>query len=166
MSALYPLHLDVHGRRVLVVGAGRIATRRVESLLDAGADVVVVAPEATERIASLAAQEALVWRRRAFDYSDVIGAWLVHTAARESHVNDSVAAEAARRGVWCVRADRPGAARTPSVTAVDGITVSVTSGDPQRTRVVRDTIAAPRPDASANTSDEPSTLVGLAAGVH
>ena len=141
MSALYPLHLDVHGRRVLVVGAGRIATRRVESLLDAGAYVVVVAPEATERIASLAAQEALVWRRRAFDYSDVIGAWLVHTAARDGHVNDSVAAEAARRGVWCVRADRPGAARTPSVTAVDGITVSVTSGDPQRTRVVRDTIA-------------------------
>ena len=141
MSALYPVHLDVRGRRVLVVGAGTIATRRVESLLAAGADIVVVAPSATDRIASLAGQGALEWRRRDFDYSDVIGAWLVHTAVRDGAVNEKVAAEAQRRGTWCVRADLPGDARTPSVASMDGITVSVTSGDPRRTRVVRDSIA-------------------------
>ncbi|MDP1877803.1 MAG: NAD(P)-dependent oxidoreductase, partial [Actinomycetota bacterium] len=43
----YPLHLDLAGRRVLVVGAGGVASRRVDALLAAGADVVVVAPEAT-----------------------------------------------------------------------------------------------------------------------
>ena len=43
----YPLHLDLTGRRVLVVGAGHVAERRITALLDEGADVVVVAPAAT-----------------------------------------------------------------------------------------------------------------------
>lgn len=141
MSAVYPLHLDVQGRRVLVVGAGTIATRRVESLVDAGADVVVVAPQASARIRTLAEAELLVWRQREFEYSDVPGAWLVHVATDRSDVNARVEEEADRRHVWCVRADTPTGARTPSVATIDGITVSVTSGDPQRTRVVRDSVA-------------------------
>ena len=47
-QARYPLHLDLAGRRVLVVGGGAVAARRVRSLLDAGADVHVVAPETAE----------------------------------------------------------------------------------------------------------------------
>jgi uroporphyrin-III C-methyltransferase / precorrin-2 dehydrogenase / sirohydrochlorin ferrochelatase len=140
-AALYPLHLDVRGRRVLVVGAGTIATRRIEALVDSGADVVVVAPQASDRVRALAEAGAVTWRPRAFEYSDVLGAWLVHTATGDDVVNARVADEAARRRIWSVRADQPGDARTPSVAAIDGITVSVTSGDPGRTRVIRDSIA-------------------------
>jgi uroporphyrin-III C-methyltransferase / precorrin-2 dehydrogenase / sirohydrochlorin ferrochelatase len=140
-AALYPLHLDVRGRRVLVVGAGTIATRRVESLVDAGADVVVVAPDATPRLTELSEGGAITWRPRAFDFSDVIGAWLVHVVTDNAAVNASVEEEARRRGIWSVRADQPGDARTPSVATIDAITVSVTSGDPTRTQVIRDSIA-------------------------
>ena len=88
MSAdLYPVHLDVREKRVLVVGAGTIATRRVLPLVDAGARVVVVAPRASEQLRALAADGVIEWRPRRFDYSDVIGAWLVHTATDDAVVN-------------------------------------------------------------------------------
>lgn len=137
----YPLHLDLTGKRVLVVGAGRVAERRVIGLVDAGADVVVVAPRATHRLRTMAEAGVVVWRERRFDYSDVLGVWLIHAVTDDPAVNEQVVAEADRRRVWAVRADAHGAARTPAVAASGPITVSVTSGDPGRTQVIRDAIA-------------------------
>jgi uroporphyrin-III C-methyltransferase/precorrin-2 dehydrogenase/sirohydrochlorin ferrochelatase len=137
----YPVHLELAGRRVLLVGAGAVAERRITALLEEGADVVVVAPRATPRIRTLAEAGLLTWRQRDFAYSDLLGAWLVHIATDSAQVNFAAADEARRRGVWAVRADTPGDARTPAVATVDAITVSVTSGDPARTQVVRDRMA-------------------------
>lgn len=137
----YAIHLDLSGKRVLVVGAGAVAERRIPALIDEGADIVVVAPTATARIRTFADAGLLTWRQRAFDYSDVIGAWLVHAATDVSSVNAAAADEARRRGIWAVRADAAGDARTPAVATIDAITVSVTTGDPARTQVVRDRIA-------------------------
>jgi uroporphyrin-III C-methyltransferase/precorrin-2 dehydrogenase/sirohydrochlorin ferrochelatase len=144
----YPLHLELAGKRVLVVGAGTVAERRIRGLLVADADVVVVAPEATHHIRTLADAGLITWRERRFDFGDVIGAWLVHAATDETSANVAVADEARRRGIWAVRADAAGDARTPAVAAIDGITVSVTSGDPARTQVVRDAIALGVQDGS------------------
>lgn len=144
----YPLHLDLTGRRVLVVGAGAVAERRITALLDAEADVVVVAPQATPRIRTLADAGLVTWRARAFDYSDVVGAWLVHAATDRTEVNAAVEEEARRRRVWTVRADTVGDARTPAVARDGSITVSVTSGDPGRTQVIRDSIALGLQDGS------------------
>ena len=137
----YPLHLELGGKRVLVVGAGRVAERRIRGLIDAHADVVVVAPEATAHIRTLADSGVITWRQRTFDFSDVLGTWLVHAATDSSAVNAAVVEEAARRRIWAVRADVGGDARTPAVATIDGVTVSITSGDPRRTQVVRDSIA-------------------------
>ncbi len=49
-SAGLPVNLLVRGRRVVVVGGGRIAARKIEPLLDLGADVVVVAPDVVPEI--------------------------------------------------------------------------------------------------------------------
>ena len=144
----YPLHLDLQGKKVLVVGAGRVAERRVIGLVDAGADVVIVAPVATRRIRTLADAGLVSWRQREFDLSDVIGSWLVHIASDSVKVNERVEQEARRCGVWSVRADRSGDARTPAVATRDAINVSVTSGDPRRTQVVRDAIALGLQDGS------------------
>ena len=140
----YPLHLDLAGRRVLVVGAGRVASRRVDGLLAAGADVVVVAPEASTHVADLAGEGRVTWRRREFALSDVLGAWLVVAAADDERANARAAEEASRRRIWSVRADdaSSSAARTPAVANIDGVTVSVGSGDPRRSTAVRDAIRA------------------------
>jgi uroporphyrin-III C-methyltransferase/precorrin-2 dehydrogenase/sirohydrochlorin ferrochelatase len=133
----FPLLLDVSGRDVLVVGAGTVAARRVRALLDAGAVVRVVAPEARADIGA-------PLTRRAFDVADVDGAWLVFACTSDPAVNAAVAAAAARRNVFCVRADDAdgGTARTPAVLRRDGITVAVNGGDdPRRAARLRDAIS-------------------------
>lgn len=140
----YPLHLSISGKRVLVVGAGVVATRRIDGLLRAGADVVVVAPSADPAVLTWAEQGRITLRKRRFDYSDVIGAWLVHAATDDPATNARVAAEAERRRIWAVRADEAagGTALTPAVVDLSGAIVSVSTRDPRRSAALRDGIRA------------------------
>lgn len=131
----YPLHLDLTGRRVLVVGAGPVAVRRVRALVEAGASVEVVAPEVSAHLADVPVQ------RRDFVVSDVTGAWLV--LACTGIVDDVVAAACEERGIWCVRSDAAfrSAAWLPAVARVDDVVMSVTAGgDPRRAMALRDAL--------------------------
>ena len=132
----YPLHLDLAGRRVLVVGGGPVAVRRVRGLLDAGAAVEVVA------MAVSADMPPVPLQRRPFTAADVLGAWLVQACT--GVVDAEVAAACDERGVWCVRADDASQSRAwvPAVGRVDDVVVSVTAGrDPRRATALRDAIA-------------------------
>lgn len=132
----YPLHLDLAGRRVLVVGAGAVAVRRLHALLAAGAVVDVVAPDVSAELTDVPVQ------RREFVETDVDGAWLV--LACTGVVDGQVDAACEARGVWCVRADRAAQspAWVPAVARVDDVVVSVTAGrDPRRATALRDAIA-------------------------
>lgn len=136
----YPLHLQLQGKRVLVVGAGKVAARRVDRLLNEHADVVVVAPEAEPRIRQLNEDGLITWRQRSFDFSDVIGAWLVHVATDCPEINALAAQEAHRRGIWSIRADDADAtdAVTPAVSGHGNVVVSVSSCNPREsTRISR-----------------------------
>ncbi|TXR56653.1 uroporphyrinogen-III C-methyltransferase [Quadrisphaera setariae] len=144
MSPNYPLHLDLEGRRAVVVGGGPVAARRARGLLEAGADVLLVAPQACEEVTELDESGRITWRRGRFAASDLDGAWLVHTATGVPRTDDAVAAEATSRRIWCVRADRGeghtrSRAWTPAVVRHDDVLVSVTAGgDPRRATAVRD----------------------------
>ena len=131
----YPLFLDLSGRRVVVVGGGAVATRRTQGLREAGAHVVVVAPSVD---GGVTADEVV---RRAFEPDDVDGAWLVLACTDDAEVNAVVAAAAAERGIWCVRADRAdeSPAWVPATGSVDDIQIAVSAGgDPGRARDLRD----------------------------
>ena len=132
----FPLHLDVAGRRVLVVGGGAVAARRVRALLEAGAAVEVVSPEVADGFPDVPVQ------RREFAPADVDGAWLV--LACTGVVDDRVAAACEARQTWCVRADDASrsAAWVPAVARADAVVVSVTAGrDPRRAVALRDAVA-------------------------
>ncbi|MDQ1476749.1 MAG: precorrin-2 dehydrogenase [Actinomycetota bacterium] len=103
----YPVNLLVRGRRVVVVGAGRIAARKIEPLLDAGAVVEVVAPETNDEVRDWAEAGRLVLHRRPFAAPDVEGAWLVLTATDDPAVNAAVHAAAEASRVWVNSADDP-----------------------------------------------------------
>jgi uroporphyrin-III C-methyltransferase / precorrin-2 dehydrogenase / sirohydrochlorin ferrochelatase len=139
----YPLGLMLDGRRVLVVGGGAVATRRVPALLEAGAVVDLVSPELTPALRGLADAGRIAWQSRPFRPSDVDGAWLVHAALDDAAAAAEVSAAAEAARVFCVRADDRYAATawTPATTRHGPVTVAVTAGgDPRRAMAVRDAI--------------------------
>ena len=132
----FPLHLDLTGRRVLVVGGGPVAVRRVRALLEAGAAVDVVALDVVAEMPEVPVA------RRAFDAADVEGAWLVVSCT--GVVDEEVAQVCEKSGIWCVRADDAVASRAwvPAVARLDDVVVSVSAGgDPRRAIALRDAIA-------------------------
>ena len=104
---LLPVFLRLEGRPVLVVGAGTVALAKIESLRAAGAAIAVVAPKTIPRIRELAHQDALVWRQRAFEPTDLDGAFLVIAATNATEVNRTVFEEARLRNIPCNAVDDP-----------------------------------------------------------
>ena len=103
----YPVNLVLTGRRCVVVGAGRIAARKIEALLDAGADVHVIAPDASAEVEAWADAGRLTLSRRAFTAADLDGAWLATTATGDPAVDRAVFAAGEERGIWVNSADDP-----------------------------------------------------------
>ncbi|MCL1879243.1 MAG: precorrin-6A reductase [Actinomycetia bacterium] len=95
-APFFPLFVDLRGRQVLVVGAGVIAERRIRALLAFGADVVVIAPEASEYIRGAAATGSVCWRQRQYLDGDVaaLQPFVVLTATNQRQVNQAVMLEA------------------------------------------------------------------------
>jgi precorrin-2 dehydrogenase len=103
----YPVNLVVASRRCVVVGAGRIAARKIAALLDAGADVHVIAPDATPEVREWAEGGWLRLDDRKFEPADLDGAWLATTATGDPDVDHAVFAAAEDRHVWVNSADDP-----------------------------------------------------------
>lgn len=158
----YPVGLVVAGRRVVLVGGGRIAARRLGALVEAGAQVEVVAPEAADPVRDAAAAGTIIWHARPFDPSDLDGAWLALSATGHPAVDAAVAAAATERRVWLASADDPTAstATVPSVLREGDVTVTVSTGgrSPALAAWLRDRIAA-------DLGPEISTLLDLMAEV-
>jgi len=161
----YLLGLRLSGRRVVVVGGGRVAQRRVPALLAAGAEVVLVAPEVTPSLDGLIADGRLTWLRRPYRTGDLEGAWLVQAVSDDPKVNAAVAAEAERARIWCVRADdaQASAAWTPASGRVGETTVGVLAGgDPRRAAGIRDAIVDGLRDATLEARHSRRKPVGVA----
>ena len=103
----YPANLVVAARRCVVVGAGRIAARKIAALLDAGADVHVIAPDATPEVREWAEAGRLRFDDRKFEPADLDGAWLATTATGDPDVDHAVFTAAEDRHVWVNSADDP-----------------------------------------------------------
>ena len=108
MTAGVPLLVSLVGQRVVCVGAGPVAAAKLRPLLDAGAEVVVVSPEAAEEVAEAARANRCSWHRRPYEAADLAGALLVVAATSSPEVNARVAADAAALPAFCVRVDVTG----------------------------------------------------------
>jgi precorrin-2 dehydrogenase / sirohydrochlorin ferrochelatase len=107
MAALFPMFLKLDACRCVVVGAGSIASQKLDGLLDAGADVQVVAPEASAKIRELAHSGRLAWTPAEFQAGHLEGALLVIAATGDPAVNEQVYRAARERGVLCNSVDEP-----------------------------------------------------------
>ncbi|MBF0807218.1 hypothetical protein E4U03_01110 [Rothia nasimurium] len=97
-----PVALDLRGRRVLLVGAGQVAARKVGPLIEAGARIEAVAPSLDSRLENLLAEGSLVVHRRPFTPQDLTGAWLVYALTDSPDLNARVAELCEERGIWCL----------------------------------------------------------------
>lgn len=113
----YPVNLDLHDRRVVIVGGGAVAARKARRLVSAGARVSVVAPGLDDRLAALTAAGRITHLARPYQVGDLEGALLVFAATDDAAVNLAVAAEAGERGILVdvVDAPRQGGFTTPAV---------------------------------------------------
>lgn len=148
-ASVYPVFLKLKGRDVLVVGAGPVAERKIASLLEVGARVRVVAPEATPEVQRLAGEGRLTWAARRFVEADVEGARLVFASTSDADAQKQVLAASEARAVFVVAVDDP-----PNASAYSGavvrrppfvIAISSSGVAPALTRLVREVLEAALP---------------------
>ncbi|WP_067429875.1 uroporphyrinogen-III C-methyltransferase [Nocardioides jensenii] len=137
----YPSGLRLAGRKVVVVGGGHVAQRRVPPLIAAGADVHLVSPEVTPAIEGLGNEISIELRE--FVETDLDEAWYAIAATDDPATNAAVAAAAEVRRIFCVRSDdaREATAWTPATGHHGTVTVAVLGNrEPRQSAQVRDEI--------------------------
>lgn len=136
----------------MVVGGGHVAQRRIPALLDARADVLVVAPEVTPAIEGMAAELTLALRP--FQTSDLDDAWYCIAATDVPEVNAAVAEACEQRRIFCVRSDDAARASawTPAVGRHGSVTVAVLGNrEPRQSASLRDAILTALRDGHLHT---------------
>jgi len=126
----YPIRVDLEGERVVVVGGGSVAERRIERLVEAGADIRLVSPDATERLEAFTREGRIDWEERLYREGDLRGARLVFAATDDPSVQWNVVAEARRReiAVDAVGFDVEGNVSVPAVAEFGKIRLSIDAG--------------------------------------
>jgi precorrin-2 dehydrogenase/sirohydrochlorin ferrochelatase len=146
MAVYYPVMLDLSNTRCVVIGGGKIAERKIEGLLAAGASVVVISPEFTEPIERRIREGRVGAQRRRFEVDDLTGAFLVFAATDDDEVNREIAQAARERGILVNAVSSPEDSRfvNPAVFRRGELTVAVsTSGrSPAAAALIRDWLEA------------------------
>lgn len=150
----YPSGLRLAGKRVVVVGGGHVAQRRVPALIASGADVVVIAPEVTMALEGLAGEITI--EQREFKTTDLDDAWYAIAATDDPAANHAVVEAAEERRIFCVRSDdaREATAWTPAVGRHAGVTVAVLGNrEPRKSAALRDEIMTALRDGAITARD-------------
>jgi len=142
----YPAHLiNLAQKRIVVVGGGPVGERKVRGLLAAGAQPILISPQATEQLRAWRDEGRIQWLARAYETLALLGADMVFAATDDAQLNARIAADAAAAGAWCNVADDAnlGDFHVPAVHRTQGLVISVGSEGraPARAASVRDRIA-------------------------
>jgi len=127
----YPICLvGLERRRTVVVGGGHVAVRKVEGLLEAGADVTVISPTFRPELVALSEAGRVTVVSRSYRVGDLAGAFLVFAATGDAQVNQAVWREAERCGCLVNVVDDPAHCNfiLPAVVRRGDVTVAVSTG--------------------------------------
>ncbi len=144
----YPIYLNLGGARVVVVGAGRVAERKLRRLLECGARVSVVAPEATALIIAWSKRQKLRWLHRKFRATDIHSeVKFVIAATDDASLNSRIARLAMRKRILINAATgkATGDVILPAVAQLRGgvtIAISTAGRSPKLARRLRERIEA------------------------
>lgn len=126
----YPVSLNLVGKQCLVVGGGRVAERKIITLIDCGAQVIVVSPRLSDGLVALAQEKKFRHRDREYRIEDLEGVFLVISATDSREVNRQVAADCFERNIVINVADDPEYCNfiLPAVVRRGDLSISISTG--------------------------------------
>ena len=130
MSRYYSICLDLHKKPCLVIGGGKVAERKVLSLLEYEAIVSLISPKITPRINDLIQENKIYFEAREFQPTDLEGIFLVIAATNNTIINKFIAQEAQQRGILINVVDTPldSTFILPAVVKRGNLTISISTG--------------------------------------
>jgi precorrin-2 dehydrogenase/sirohydrochlorin ferrochelatase len=144
MESYYPIMLKLAGKRIVVVGGGKVAERKISGLLDTKANITVVAPEISLEIQRLVKIEKIVWLAKAFSIEDIEGAFMIFAATNDRKLNQKIKEEAQDCALITI-ADDPEASdfQVPAKVQRGKLTIAVSTGgaSPTLARKIRDQLS-------------------------
>ena len=145
MTTYYPVFLNLEGRRCVVIGGGQIAEGKVLKLIDSGAKIIVISPDATWAIRDAAGRASVELSLRKYQAGDLEGAFLAIAATNDRVVNQEIFDEAESRGVLLNAVDDPARCSfiAPSIVERGPVTLAISTGgaSPALARKLRETLA-------------------------
>ncbi len=164
----YLVGLNLADRRVVVVGGGTVAQRRLGLLIASGARVHLISRAVTPAVEGMATAGQITVELRGYRDGDLADAWYAIACTDEPDTNAAIVAEAERNRVFCVRADnaRFGTAVTPASASYDGMSFGVLAGgDHRRSAAVRTALVEGlQSGVVADTAESPAAGVALVGG--
>ncbi len=141
-----PIFCRLDNKPVLLVGGGEVAERKARLLLDAGAQLTVVAPELDPELAELAANGSIEWLAGEFAPAQLTGKWLVVAATDRREVNALVYQSANQARIFANVVDDPKRSSfiMPSIIDRSPLMVAISSGGkaPVLARLLREKLEA------------------------
>ena len=130
MPTYYPVFLDLHGKRCLIIGGGNLAESKIAKLLDAGAKITVDSPKINAGIKTALKQGNLEWLEREYQTGDLAGAFLGIAATNLRAVNQRIFQEAEELGILLNVVDEPSQCTfiAPSIVNRGPVTVAISTG--------------------------------------
>ncbi|KNY28019.1 precorrin-2 dehydrogenase/sirohydrochlorin ferrochelatase family protein [Pseudobacteroides cellulosolvens] len=103
----FPFFIDLKGKKCIVVGGGKVASRKVEILSRFNGDIVIISPEISHKIKLLKDSGRLVHISRCYESSDISGAFMIIAATSDTLVNENIYKDAVNLGIFVNVADDP-----------------------------------------------------------
>ena len=130
MPTFYPVFLNLTGRRCVIIGGGQIAEGKISKLLDSGAKIIVISPDATQGIRGFAERGQIEFDLRKYQEGDLQGAFLVIAATNDREVNQEIFEEAEKQGILLNAVDDMPRCSfiAPSIVEKGPVTVAISTG--------------------------------------
>ena len=176
MTSYYPVYLNLRGRRCVIIGGGTVAEGKIGRLLESGAEICVVSPDATPGIRQHATGGGVRWERRVYRHGDLEGAFIAIAATNLREVNRAIFEEAEERGVMLNAVDDPPNCSfiAPSIVQRGPVTLAISTGgvSPALARRLRESLQESDELAWADLSGVMATVrarvrqMGLLSTIH
>lgn len=145
MPTYYPVFLDLHGKRCVIIGGGRLAENKIAKLLESGAKITLISPKINTGLKTALKQGWFEWLEREYQSGDLAGAFLGIAATNVRHVNERIFQDAEELGILLNVVDEPSQCTfiAPSIINRGPVTVAISTGgaSPALARKMRQTLS-------------------------